>query len=142
MQSTKYLFTKWMIVFVCKINRIQTEFAEILENHRISRTIINAITTADDDDSLLDTSKNSLNDTQTERDMNDILGPLPDIPVGCDNSRLSLRRSSGCSGIYEEILDPADANVYVLSRFIFFYFWKITILFFMDFCTNHLYFLL
>lgn len=99
---------------------LQTEFAEILENHRISRTIINAITTGDDDDSLvLDTSKNSLNDTQTERDMNDILGPLPDIPVSCggDNSRLSLRRSSGCSGIYEEILDPTDVNVYVLSSF-------------------------
>lgn len=83
-----------------------------MENHRISRTIINAITTADNDDSLLDTSKCSLNDTQTERDMNDILGPLPDIPISCDNSRLSLRRSSGCSGIYEEILDPTD--VYVL----------------------------
>lgn len=85
-----------------------------MENHRISRTLINPIA-FDDDDSLLDTSKGSLNETHTERDLNDILGPLPDIPVGCDNSRLSLRRSSGCSGIYEEILDPTDANVYVLS---------------------------
>lgn len=103
-----------------------TEFAEILENHRISRTIINAVTTGHEDDSLLDTSKCSLNDTQTERDMNDILGPLPDIPVSCDNSRLSLRRSSGCSGIYEEILDPTDANVYVLSLVFFSHqFWEI-----------------
>lgn len=74
---------------------------------------MNADTNADDDESPLDISKNSLNDTQTERDMNDILGPLPDIPITngeCCN-RLSTRRSSGCSGIYEEILDPADSNL-------------------------------
>lgn len=48
--------------------------------------------------------------------MNDILGPLPDIPVSngdCSCTRLSIRRSSGCSGIYEEILDPSAADVYV-----------------------------
>lgn len=48
--------------------------------------------------------------------MNDILGPLPDIPVSngdCSCTRLSIRRSSGCSGIYEEILDPTAADVYV-----------------------------
>lgn len=82
---------------------------DILENHRVSRSIgKNA-----DDESPLDISKNSLNDTQTERDMNDILGPLPEIPAtngdGC--SRLSTRRSSGCSGIYEEIMDPADGSL-------------------------------
>lgn len=70
---------------------------------------MNVVKTTYDDESPLDISKSSLNDTQTERDMNDILGPLPDIPI-CNDSRLSVRRSSGCSGIYEEILDPADGN--------------------------------
>ncbi|XP_055320868.1 uncharacterized protein LOC129577569 [Sitodiplosis mosellana] len=92
------------------IDSLELYRKEILENHRISRTIINAVT-FDDDDSLLDTSKKSLNETHIGRDMNDILGPLPDIPVSCDNSRLSLRRSSGCSNIYDDILDPTDANV-------------------------------
>lgn len=111
------VFFVFVFCYCFEINCIQTEFAEILENHRISRTLINPFT-FDEDDSLLDTSKGSLNETHTERDLNDILGPLPDIPVGCDNSRLSVRRSSGCSGIYEEILDPTDANVYVLSKLI------------------------
>lgn len=87
---------------------------DILENHRVSRSIVmNADKNADEDESPLDISKSSLNDTQTIRDMNDILGPLPDIPItngdGCN--RLSTRRSSGCSGIYEEILDPSDGNL-------------------------------
>lgn len=54
-------------------------FTEMLENHRISRSIINAV---EPDDSKLDNTK-----------------------IG------SLRRSSGCSGIYEEILDPIDVNM-------------------------------
>lgn len=43
------------------------------------------------------------------RDLNDVLGPLPAIPsANLDNSsRWSIRRVSGYSGIYEEILDPA-----------------------------------
>lgn len=90
-------------------------FIEILENHRMNRSIVYAIKSNDEEESQLDASKSSLNDTQTERDMNDILGPLPDIPVSADTSnRLSIRRSSGCSGIYEEIMEnPNDTNVYV-----------------------------
>lgn len=90
-----------------------------MENHRISRSIINAVKSSDEEESQFDTSKSSLNDTQTERDMNDILGPLPDIPVFGDTSnRLSVRRSSGCSGIYEEIMEnPNDANAYVLTYY-------------------------
>lgn len=99
--------------YVLQANCVQNYFAAILENHRISRSIINAVKITDDDESQFDTSKFSLNETQIERDMNDILGPLPDIPVTVDNSsRLSIRRSSGCSGIYEEILEnPNNANV-------------------------------
>lgn len=80
-----------------------------MENHRISRSI-NGINI---DESRLDYTKHSLNDTQTERDLSDILGPLPEIPLICGDytNRLSLRRSSGGSGIYEEILDPADVSV-------------------------------
>lgn len=93
------------------------EFAEILENHRISNTKLTGIlvdkTPTDNDKSFLNSTKSSLNDTQTERDMNDILGPLPDIPISvAECSRWSVRRSSGCSGIYEEIMDPStDSNV-------------------------------
>lgn len=89
-------------------------FTDILENHRISRTILSAVQTADDEyDQQLNNSKGTLNDTLTERDMNDILGPLPEIPTSngdCCN-RLSNRRSSGCSGIYEEILDSTESNM-------------------------------
>lgn len=43
------------------------------------------------------------------RDLNDVLGPLPAIPSpSMDNSsRWSIRRVSGYSGIYEEIIDPS-----------------------------------
>lgn len=43
------------------------------------------------------------------RDLKDVLGPLPAIPSpNMDNSsRWSIRRVSGYSGIYEEILDPS-----------------------------------
>lgn len=90
------------------------DFVDILENHRISRTILNATRTAEEEmDAQLDISKSSLNDTQTERDMNDILGPLPEIPTSNGEycNRLSTRRSSGYSGIYEEILDPVEINL-------------------------------
>lgn len=85
-----------------------------MENHRISRTILSGGQVPDEElETQLNSSKVNLNDTQTERDLNDILGPLPDIPISngdCSN-RLSNRRSSGCSGIYEEILDPRESNV-------------------------------
>lgn len=50
--------------------------------------------------------------TAQTRDLNDVLGPLPAIPSpSMDNSsRWSMRRASGCSGIYEEILDPANSE--------------------------------
>lgn len=95
------------------MNLCQFVKIDILENHRVSRSAVNIGKSADEDESPLDISKNSLNDTLTERDMNDILGPLPEIPAtngDCCN-RLSTRRSSGCSGIYEEIMDPADASL-------------------------------
>lgn len=87
-----------------------------MENHR-SRSVLQGVlvesASPSNDKSFLNSTKSSLNDTQTERDMNDILGPLPDIPVSvadCSN-RWSVRRSSGCSGIYEEILDePNDSD--------------------------------
>lgn len=42
------------------------------------------------------------NDTQVIRDINDKLGPLPEVP---DSSINWSRRISGFSGIYEEIAD-------------------------------------
>lgn len=90
------------------------------ENPRINRSLINVVKFNDEDESQLDVSKGSLNDTLTDRDMNDILGPLPDIPVSHDmSSRLSVRRSSGCSGIYEEILDTSVVSLYVFFLCVF-----------------------
>lgn len=41
------------------------------------------------------------------RDINDVLGPLPNIPSNTQESDKSWsRRMSGMSGIYEEIIDP------------------------------------
>lgn len=50
--------------------------------------------------------------TAQTRYLNDVLGPLPAIPSpNIDScSRWSMRRASGCSGIYEEILDPATSE--------------------------------
>lgn len=48
---------------------------------------------------------------QLGRNMQDVLGPLPAIPSSIDNStRWSIRRISGYSGIYEEILEPIQKN--------------------------------
>lgn len=94
---------------------VHYDFVDILENHRISRTILSAVQTVEEDfESQLNNSRSStLNDTQTERDMNDILGPLPEIPTSNADycNRLSTRRSSGGSGIYEEILDPVESSM-------------------------------
>lgn len=50
--------------------------------------------------------------TDGYRDMQDVLGPLPALPVNNDectsSGRWSMRRTSGVSGIYEEILDDVD----------------------------------
>lgn len=88
---------------------------EILENHRMSRSVVENQT---DDDKITCNGpthgqKNLLKPyTARNRDLNDVLGPLPAIPSpSLDNSsRWSIRRASGCSGIYEEILDPANSE--------------------------------
>lgn len=47
--------------------------------------------------------------SRLNRDMNDILGPLPNVPVNTQESDKSWsRRMSGMSGIYEEIVDPCS----------------------------------
>lgn len=84
---------------------------EILENHRISRSVIENKT--DDQKNATDgeTKTNKLKIAQN-RDLNDVLGPLPAIPSSSvdNSSRWSIRRVSGYSGIYEEILDPAASE--------------------------------
>lgn len=87
---------------------------DILENHRISRSLVNETSFQfAEENMLLDTSKIDFSDTLNERALNDILGPLPEIPTNsladC-SSRLSVRRTSGSSGIYEEILEPLDSE--------------------------------
>lgn len=44
------------------------------------------------------------------RDINDILGPLPHIPTNStlESDKNWSRRMSGISGIYEEIIDPSS----------------------------------
>jgi hypothetical protein len=47
--------------------------------------------------------------SRVNRDMNDVLGPLPNIPANTQESDKSWsRRMSGMSGIYEEIIDPCS----------------------------------
>lgn len=90
-----------------------TLILDILENHRISRSLVNETSLQFTEEDMLDTSKIYFSDTLNERALNDILGPLPEIPINsladC-SSRLSVRRTSGSSGIYEEILDPLDSE--------------------------------
>lgn len=82
---------------------------EILETRRTSRN--NGLQILDDSlasMSMVDASMCSadgltcFNDTQVIRDINDKLGPLPEVP---DSSVNWSRRISGFSGIYEEIAD-------------------------------------
>lgn len=49
----------------------------------------------------------NMNDTEKVRDVNDILGPLPQIP---NETELS-QRMSVFSGIYEEIVEPVNRLV-------------------------------
>lgn len=85
---------------------------EILENHRMSRSVIENQT--DDEKTTINGSSDgaktmSKSRMAQNRDLQDVLGPLPAIPSpNLDNSsRWSIRRVSGYSGIYEEILDPS-----------------------------------
>lgn len=50
---------------------------------------------------------------RVNRDMNDILGPLPNVPITTsttshESDKNWSRRMSGASGIYEEIIDPCS----------------------------------
>lgn len=53
------------------------------------------------------TTTSRFNETENIRDLNDILGPLPDVP---DSSANWSRRVSGVSGIYEEIMDSSGGE--------------------------------
>lgn len=58
---------------------------------------------------LEDMDTRPVNSTNGGRHLRDVLGPLPALPVNDDlGGRWSLRRASGYSGIYEEILDPQE----------------------------------
>ena len=67
--------------------------------------------------SLIDTEDSgiyqNLNDTCQVRDVNDILGPLPQVPFGCTDGsdRSWSKRVSSFSGIYEEIIEPGSRFV-------------------------------
>lgn len=47
----------------------------------------------------------NMNDTNRIKELNDILGPLPQIPTQESDKSWISRRMSGMSGIYEEIVD-------------------------------------
>lgn len=53
------------------------------------------------------TTTSGFNETENIRDLNDILGPLPDVP---DSNVNWSRRVSGVSGIYEEIMDSSGGE--------------------------------
>lgn len=61
--------------------------------------------------SLIDTEDSgiyqNLNETCKVRDVNDILGPLPQLPNGFVNDKDWSRRASAFSEIYEEIVEPS-----------------------------------
>lgn len=81
-------------------------FTEILKNHQISRNICN------DDSVLSPNADTTAIESPKVRNIHDVLGPLPAIPTtsGEQCSRWSMRRASGYSGIYEEILDAVDGQ--------------------------------
>lgn len=77
------------------------EILEVLQSSRCSRM----------EQSLIDTEDSgiyqNLNETCKVRDVNDILGPLPQVPYGFANDKDWSRRASAFSGIYEEIVEPS-----------------------------------
>lgn len=84
---------------------ILPENPDILKTHRVGRVLSSAENIAPADSPCA----NSSTLKPARRNIHDVLGPLPAIPASSDEySRWSIRRASGCSGIYEEILDPAD----------------------------------
>lgn len=91
---------KWMRN---SIRNLELHRREILETRRASRFVANESGARSMDSSLCEMS--SRNATNTIKDLNDILGPLPAIP---DSSVNWSRRVSAFSGIYEEIVDPSS----------------------------------
>lgn len=89
--------------------------ADILDNHRISRSYTNknnkvkvpsAGASSRNNSQYEDIEKHTVdNKADSLRDLQDVLGPLPALPVMNDEcgGRWSIRRTSGFSGIYEEI---------------------------------------
>jgi hypothetical protein len=71
---------------------------EILQTSRCSRVMDQSV--AETEDSGI---YQNMNDTDRMRDLNDILGPLPQIPQQESDKSWISRRMSGMSGIYEEI---------------------------------------
>lgn len=96
---------KWIKM---SINNLELHRQEILQSRRIGRTIDGLVV---DDTNSCDISKDTLqlyqnlHETQDIKDVNDILGPLPNIPANDPNWS---RRLSGMSGIYEEIGDDSS----------------------------------
>lgn len=85
-----HIYTSF-IVYILLLN------LDILKNHRIGR--------------VLSTADSNGSDEKTIKNIHDVLGPLPAIPTTNDEySRWSIRRASGYSGIYEEILDSNDVR--------------------------------
>lgn len=95
---------------------------DILDNHRINRTFANqsekvkipsaGAASLNNGTTDEDIEKMSSDCVDGKRDLQDVLGPLPALPVNDElngiSGRWSIRRTSGFSGIYEEILDEDD----------------------------------
>lgn len=93
--------------------------ADILDNHRISRShatqnkakapSAGACSSNSGNNHPEDVNNRSNENTDSVRDVQDVLGPLPALPISEEfGGRWSLRRTSGYSGIYEEILDEPE----------------------------------
>jgi hypothetical protein len=76
----------------------------------MTESFIDTAATAEDSEIY----QNMGDETRHQRDLNDILGPLPNIPAIIsssstqDSDKSWSRRQSGMSGIYEEIVDPTS----------------------------------
>lgn len=76
-----------------------------MENHRISRSLpckLSPVKSPND----VEIDENS----RISRYMNDTIGTLSDISAANAGNAWSIRRVSSCSGIYEEILEPAQTS--------------------------------
>lgn len=63
----------------------------------------------------------NMNTTSAVRDVNEILGPLPQVPNDfVDSDKNWSRRVSAFSGIYEEILEPSNRFVKHASQLMLF----------------------